>query len=222
MIIDLIKYNLENEGYVVTSCATAEEALEKDFSLTDLIISEVVLGEINGLMLAGMLKSNPATADIPLIICTTLDSEDDIVKGFEAGADDYILKPFSLRELMARIRSVLRRRNMAPAKARAAAPVSQDAVTYKGLAVDTGARSVAIDGRQVALTRTEMQLLHTLISRPGHFFSQGELYRMIWNKEIDESSRALDVSVSRLRKKLGAYAANIVNRSGIGYGFIEN
>lgn len=219
MITDLMKYNLENEGYVVRVCKTAEEALEQDFSSTDLVITEVVLGEINGLMLAGMLKGGDATADIPVIMCSTLDSEDDIVKGFEAGADDYILKPFSLRELMARVKSVLRRRSMLPPK-----PVKTagaNALHYRSLLVDPDSRSVTIDGHQLPITRTELLLLQTLMGRPGHFFTHADLYEQVWNKQADGSSRALDVSVSRLRRKLGDYGANIVNRSGVGYGFIE-
>lgn len=219
MITDLMKYNLENEGYIVLVCRTAEEAVEQDFSTTDLVITEVVLGDINGLMLARMLKEADATSEIPIIMCTTLDSEDDIVKGFEAGADDYILKPFSLRELMARVKSVLRRRSMAPPR-----PVKSsgaNSLRYRNLIVDAESRSVTIDGHQLPITRTELQLLHTLMSRPGHFYTHADLYSIVWNKEADGSSRALDVSVSRLRRKLGDYGANIVNRSGVGYGFVE-
>ena len=219
MITDLMKYNLENEGYVVRVCTTAEDALEQDFTTTDLVITEVVLGDINGLMLAGMLKGGEATADIPVIMCTTLDSEDDIVKGFEAGADDYILKPFSLRELMARVKSVLRRRSMLPP--RPVKTAGANALHYRSLTVDPDSRSVTVDGHQLPITRTEMQLLHTLMSRPGHFYTHADLYAIVWNKQADGSSRALDVSVSRLRRKLGDYGANIVNRSGVGYGFIE-
>lgn len=219
-ITSLIKLNLEDEGYGVFTCTTAEDALDMDFTYTDLVITEVVLGEINGLMLTGMLKSAEATSHIPVIICTTMDSEDDIVKGFDAGADDYILKPFSLREMMARIRSVLRRHSMQPRSLYKPAQ-SASAVTYKGLAVDSSSHSVTIDGNPIALTRTEMMLLNALITRPGHFYNHRDLYRLVWNKDGDASSRALDVSVSRLRKKLGTYASHIVNRSGIGYGFVE-
>ena len=219
-ITSLIKLNLEDEGYGVCTFANAEDALDADFTYTDLVITEVILGEINGLMLTGMLKSGDATAHIPVIICTTMDSEDDIVKGFDAGADDYILKPFSLREMMARIKSVLRRHNMSARKPYQPAAVSS-AVSYKGLSVDTTSRNVTIDGQQIALTRTELMLLNALISKPGHFYNHRDLYRIVWNKDGDASSRTLDVSVSRLRKKLGEYASHIVNRSGIGYGFIE-
>lgn len=219
-ITSLIKLNLENEGYCVRTFANAEDVLDMDFTYTDLIITEVILGEINGLMLTGMLKSSEATAHIPVIICTTMDSEDDIVKGFDAGADDYILKPFSLREMMARIRSVLRRHNMQP-RQQFKPVTTAAAITYKGLTIDPSSHAVTIDGNPIALTRTELMLLNALMTRSGHFYSHRDLYRIVWNKEGDASSRALDVSVSRLRKKLGEYASNIVNRSGIGYGFVE-
>lgn len=219
-ITSLIKLNLEDEGYAVYTFANAEDALDTDFSCTDLVITEVVLGDINGLMLTGMLKAGDETSHIPVIICTTLDSEDDIVKGFDTGADDYILKPFSLREMMARIRSVLRRHNMSARQPYQPTPAASP-VTFKGLSVDSASRNVTIDGRQVALTRTELMLLNALIAKPGHFYNHRDLYRIVWNKEGDASSRALDVSVSRLRKKLGEYASHIVNRPGIGYGFVE-
>lgn len=220
MITDLMKYNLENEGYIVRVCADAETALDSDFETTDLVVTEVTLGEINGLMLVNMLKGAQATADIPVIICSSHDSEDDIVRGFDAGCDDYILKPFSLREFMARVRSVVRRRRMTHHVSRPATATAA-AVSYGGLTLDPDSRSVTMDGRHLPLSRTEMMLLHTLISRIGHFFSHADLYRLVWNKESDGSSSALDVSVSRLRKKLGDYGQNIVNRSGIGYGFID-
>lgn len=218
-ITDLMKYNLESEGYLLRIYNNAEEALDADLGTADLIISEVVLGDINGLMFVSMLKSNELTSFIPVIICSNLDSEDDIVKGFDAGADDYILKPFSLREMMARIKSILRRRvRTNPLEVK---QTESTALIYRGLKVDASSKSVTIDGYQLSLTRTELLLLHTLISKPGHFYTHGELYSIVWNKEEDTGSRALDVSVSRLRKKLGDYAGNIVSRSGIGYGFIE-
>ncbi|HJE39503.1 MAG: DNA-binding response regulator [Candidatus Amulumruptor caecigallinarius] len=220
-ITNLIKLNLEDEGYGVCTFANAEDALDAGFAHTDLVITEVILSDINGLMLTGIIKSNDDTSHIPVIICTTMDSEDDIVKGFDAGADDYILKPFSLREMMARIKSVLRRRSMAARNPYRPTATASAAVKYDGLSVDTASRNVTIDGNAIALTRTELMLLNALISRPGHFYNHSDLYRIVWNKEGNASSRALDVSVSRLRKKLGKYAVHIVNRSGIGYGFIE-
>lgn len=223
MIIDLLKYNLESEGYGVENYPTAEAVLESDVTSTDLVITEVVLGDINGLMLTGMLKGSDTTSHIPVMICSTRDSEDDIIKGFDAGCDDYILKPFSLREFLARIRSVLRRAQMRPHKTAATSmPVTTNqAIAFGTLTVDPGSRSVTLNGEQVSLTRTEMQLLHTLMAKPGHFFTHSDLYSLVWQKQPDGSSRALDVSISRLRKKLGEYGSNIVSRSGIGYGFVE-
>ncbi len=226
MIRGLFKYNLEDAGFSVSFYPDADALLSAIKGKTiDLIISEVVIGRINGLMLAGLIKGNPATSSIPVILCSTRDSEDDIVRGLDSGADDYMIKPVSLREMVARARSVIRRRNMRPHQTSGKIDVTklnnEDAQTFNSLHLNKVDRVGFIDGHRIALTRMEFSLLYFLMSNRNKFFSPSEIYRAVWQKNDNGPSRALDVSISRLRKKIGPYASNLANRTGVGYGFIE-
>lgn len=225
MIRGLFKYNLEDAGFNVDVYPDADSALA-EIENVDLTISEVVLGDINGLMLAGLLKSKPSTAGIPIILCSTRDTEDDIIRGLDAGADDYMVKPVSLREMVARTRSVIRRHNMRPYRMASKIEMPQtaqgEAEVFKTMHLSDSDRVGFIDGKRIPLTRTEFSLLYFLMKNRNKFFSPAELYRAVWQKDETGPSRALDVSISRLRKKIGPYAGNLANRSGVGYGFIEN
>lgn len=220
MIVDLMKYNLENEGYTIASSANASDALDLDLTLFSLIISEVELpGGINGLRFASMIKQNPDTAPVPVIFCTSRDSEDDIIAGFNAGADDYILKPFSLREMIARIKAVIRRRTLMAR--RASAQPASHVIRYESLVVDLSSQTVAIDGERVQFTRTEFQILSMFVKNRNKLFSREEIFSTIRPGQEAGSDRTIDVNVSRVRKKLGDYASHLVSKSGIGYGFVE-
>lgn len=223
MICDLIKYNLENEGYVIDVHDDADRALELDLTRYSLIMAEAgPIGPLTGLRFCRMLKDNPDLAVVPVIFCTELDSEDDIISGFNAGADDYILRPFSLREMIARVKAVIRRHNLSRnrrAAAGAPSPHQSNLLRYEGLVVDLPGQSVTIDGERVQLSRTEFQILSVLMRNPGKLFHRAELYEIIRPGQEGGSDRAIDVNVSRIRKKLGNYAAVIVNKSGRGYGF---
>lgn len=202
--------------YKVETCPTADDALDMDLPSFDLIISDINLsGSISGLDFSEMLQRSPRTSDIALIFCTALDSEDDIIRGFDAGADDYILKPFSLREVIARVRSVIRRRSLTAIARRK--PETVEKITVEGLEVNLTDQRVTCDGEVVSLSRIEFQLLATLLREPDQPFTRIQLQKKVWADDEVVSSRAVDVNISRLRKKLGPYGVIIVSVPGTGY-----
>lgn len=209
-------FNLEAEGYEVYSALSAEEALTLDLQQFDLILLDIMMGEISGLQLAKIIRRNPQTSHIPIIFCTARDSEEDTVEGLDTGADDYIAKPYSLKEMLARIRSVLRR-----AATHAAEESGEETVGYKGLTLNISNRTCTVDGLEVKMPRKEFEILLRLLSHPGRIFSRAELLQKIWNDEVVVLDRVVDVNITRIRQKIGPYAKNIVTRSGYGYGFIE-
>lgn len=223
MIRDLIKYNLENEDYTIESSTNASDALDLDLTLFSLIISEVDLpGQISGMRFVQMIKQNPDTAPVPVIFCTGRDSEDDIIAGFNSGADDYILKPFSLREMIARVKAVLRRHSIMMRRREAAAATSEShVISFETLVVDLSSQRVAIDGENVQMTRTEFQILSLFIKNRNRLFSREEIFQTIRPGQELGSDRSVDVNISRVRKKLGRYAVHVVNKSGRGYGFLD-
>ena len=215
-IVSLLNENLQSEGYGVVSVASAEDALTLPLDSYNLVISEVKLpGEIDGLELLDRMKDDRLTAHVPLMFCTTLDGENDIIAGLNAGATDYVIKPFSLREFMARIRSVLRRhRNFAPA-------TTLRTIEYRTLILNIDSRGLIIDGDSVALSPTEFTILSMLLRSRNKLFTREEIFAAAWPGEEMNNPRLVDVNISRLRKKLTAYGPNIVNRSGMGYGFMD-
>lgn len=214
---DTLGFNLETEGYIVDTAYSAEEALTHNLSDYDLILLDIMMGEISGIQLARIIKSNPATASVPIIFCTAKDSEEDMIHGLDLGADDYITKPYSLNAMMARIRTVLRRSASA-----ASQPVeAHDEVSYEGLVLSSRTRTCMVDGKYVKMPRKEFEILFKLLSNRGRVYSRTELLSEIWPDEVVVLDRVVDVNVTRIRQKIGVYGKNIVTRSGYGYGFIE-
>lgn len=219
MICDLIKYNLENEGYAVMSATNVDDALDLDLTLFNLIITEVQLAHgLSGLRFVQMIKENPDTTVVPVIFCTTRDSEDDIINGFNAGADDYILKPFSLREMIARVKAVLRRHRLMNNRP---AVSTSHVITFNTLVVDLSSQSATIDGDNIQLTRTEFQILSLFLKNRNKLMNRSEIFEAIRPGRDGGSERSIDVNISRVRKKLGRYSSNLVNKSGQGYGFMD-
>ncbi|MBO7365800.1 MAG: response regulator transcription factor [Bacteroidales bacterium] len=208
-LCDIISFNLEKEGYAVDSAFSAEEALKKDLGGYDLLLLDVMMGGMSGFKLAARLKADPKTTGIPIIFLTARDSEDDTVKGLELGADDYVSKPFSIRELLARIGAVLRRSSGS----------EEDKLVYEGLVLDKERKIVTVDGEEVFLTRTEFDLLQLLLSDQGRVFSRSELIGKVWPDDVLVLDRTVDVNITRLRKKIGQYSTRIHTRSGFGYYF---
>ena len=214
-LCEALKFNLEAEGYTVDLAYSAEEALSLNLPDYDLILLDIMMGEISGTQMARILKAKEATAGIPIIFCTAKDSDDDMVDGLDLGADDYVTKPYSIRNVMARIRSVLRRTG---AEKNEQAP-KEECLKYGGLEVFPAQKLCKVDGEAVKIPRKEFEILSVLMSHPGRVFSRAELLSLIWPDDVIVLDRVVDVNVTRLRAKLGAYCKNIVTRSGYGYLF---
>lgn len=215
-LCDALAFNLEAEGYEVETAYSAEEALTLVLAKFDLVLLDIMMGEISGTQLARIMKANQATAHIPIIFCTAKDTEEDMIKGLDLGADDYITKPYSLRTVMARIRTVLRRTS--PTQDPSA---DIDKISYKGLVLSTRNRTCTVDGNEIKMPKKEFEILMTLLSNRGRIYSRAELLKEIWPDEVVVLDRVVDVNVTRIRQKIGEYGKNIVTRTGYGYGFIE-
>lgn len=213
-LCEALRFNLEAAGYAVDTASGAEEALTLDLPSYSLIILDIMMGEISGTRLASILKSRPSTARIPIIFCTARDSEDDMIEGLDIGADDYVTKPYSMRGLLARVRTVLRRTAADPAPCTEA----EDALRHGGLWVSPARKACRAGGCDVKLVRKEFEILALLMAHPGRVFSRGELLDRIWSGEV-VLDRVIDVNITRLRAKLGEYGRLIVTHSGYGYSF---
>lgn len=212
-LCEILRFNLETEGYHVETANSAEEALSLDVSQFDLLLLDVMMGGMSGFSMAKKLKADAATRDIPIIFLTARDTENDTVTGFNLGADDYISKPFSIREVMVRVRAVLRR-TADPSEQR-----EKNIINYQGLELNLDKKTVTIDGEDVPFTKTEFEILQLLLEERGRVFSRQELIDRIWPKDVLVLDRTVDVNITRLRKKTGRFAKCIVTRLGFGYYF---
>ena len=212
-LLEILKFNLETEGYEVATAPSAEEALQMDIASFDLLLLDVMMGGMSGFAMARKLKDNPTTANVPIIFLTARDTENDTVTGFNLGADDYISKPFSLREVMVRVRAVLRR------TANNVEEGEPQVLSYQGIVMNLDKKTVSIEGEDVPFTKTEFELLHLLLNERGRVFSRQELIERIWPKDVLVLDRTVDVNITRLRKKIGPFAKCIVTRLGFGYYF---
>lgn len=210
-LCEALRFNLEIEGFEVAVAHSAEEVLTMNISDVDLILLDVMMGQISGFALAQILKQRPDTANTPIIFCTAKDQEDDMIAGLNIGADDYIYKPYTLRNVIARVRTVLRR-------ARTDTP-AEPVIRFEGLEVNNLKKTCTVDGAEVTLPRKEFEILWLLISNIGTVFSREQILKRIWPDEVVVLDRVVDVNITRLRQKIGHYGRNIITRSGFGYGF---
>lgn len=211
-LCEILKFNLEMEGYTVDTAYSAEEALKLDITQYNLLLLDVMMGEISGFKMARMLKANKDTAEIPIIFITAKDTENDTITGFNQGADDYISKPFSLREVIMRVKAVLRRTAGVQIK-------EEEQLQYKGLVINIPQKKVTIDGEETSLTKKEFEILLLLLQNQGRVFSREDILAKVWNDEVYVLDRTIDVNITRLRKKIGSYGKYIVTRLGYGYCF---
>ena len=212
-LCEILKFNLEIEGYEVDTAFSAEEALKMDIASYQLLLLDVMMGEISGFKMASILKKEEKTADIPIIFLTAKDTENDMLTGFNLGADDYISKPFSIRQVVARVKAVLRRtsdKEKVP---------ENEGLKYETLSLDTKRIKASVDGQEVPLTKNEFEILKLLLENKGNVFSREEILSRIWKDEVYVLDRTIDVNITRLRKKIGPYGKNIVTRLGFGYCF---
>lgn len=211
-LCEILKFNLEMEGYTVNTANSAEEALKLDIKQYNLLLLDVMMGEISGFKMARMLKADKDTAEIPIIFITAKDTENDTITGFNLGADDYISKPFSLREVIMRVKAVLRRTASIQVK-------EEEQLQYKGLIINIPQKKVTIDGEEASLTKKEFEILLLLLQNQGRVFSREDILAKVWHEEVYVLDRTIDVNITRLRKKIGNYGKYIVTRLGYGYCF---
>jgi DNA-binding response OmpR family regulator len=206
-ILEILSFNLEGDGYSVDTCLSAEEALRKNLINYDLFILDVMMGQVSGFRLAEKIRKEMALST-PIIFLTARDTENDRITGFNLGADDYLAKPFSVRELMARVKAVLRR----------SAPARVTMETMAGsFTVDTGNNLILSDGKPLELTRKEYEILSLLIRNEGRIFPRHEILARVWGNDVIVTDRTVDVTIARIRKKLGDRGIMIKNKSGYGY-----
>ncbi len=216
-LCEVLKLNLENEGYDVDIAFSAEQALTLDLKSYSLVLLDIMMGEISGIKMAKMMKADVTTADVPIIFCTARDTEDDMVMGLNLGADDYIVKPYTVRNVIARVKSVLRRSG--GHNGSATSKEQSNTLQVEGLQLDLEFKRCIVDGVEVKLARKEFELLAYLISHRGKICSREQILNRVWSDEVVVLDRTIDVNITRLRSKIGAYGSYIVTRSGFGYGF---
>ena len=209
-IVDIIRFNLQRTGYDTLEAYDGEAGLavarEKK---PDLILLDVMMPKMMGFDVCRALRAEGD--NVPVIILTAREEEEDKILGLEIGADDYITKPFSVREVLARVRSVLRRTSAARAES--------ESIRFEGLEIDLRRKVCTLDGKELQLTKKEFEILALLLSNRGVIFSREEILRRIWSDEVIVLDRTVDVNITRLRRKVGPYGEHIVTRLGYGYGF---
>lgn len=220
-LCEILLYNLTSSGYEAEAAYSAEEALERVEQLSlrdegyDLFLLDVMMPGLSGFQLAERLRHNDGTASPPIIFLTAKDTEDDMLHGFGVGADDYVKKPFSVREVMARVKAVIGR-------SRPTTDKEEKTIVHEGLVVDLSTKTVVVDGADVPLTKTEFELLCLLMTHRGQVFTRQEMLERVWPKDVVVTDRTVDVNITRMRKKIGPYSQYIVTRQGFGYCFAES
>lgn len=213
-LCEILQFNLETEGFEVDTAHSAEEALELDLTRYSLILLDVMMGEISGFKMARMLKNDEKTAHLPIIFLTAKDTENDMLTGFNLGADDYISKPFSIRQVIARVKAVLRRTATGDKE-----EGEKETLSYRTLSLDTKRIKATIDGQEIPLTKKEFEILKLLLENRNYVLSREDILSRVWSDEVYVLDRTIDVNITRLRKKIGIYGKNIVTRLGFGYCF---
>jgi len=212
-ICEILKFNLQDDNTDVTTVNSGEEVLNLNINQFDLILLDVMMGGISGFKLADKIRKE-LKSEVPIIFITAKDAENDMLTGFNLGADDYISKPFSVKEVSARVKAVLKRRPQ-----REEEKEIQEHITYETIDINTINKTVKIDGEHIKLTKKEYEILKLLIIKDGKVLSRDEILNNVWQDDSFVVSRTVDVHIARLRKKLGEYGSYIRNRSGFGYCF---
>ncbi len=208
-ICDILQFNLEKEGYTVDVANSAEEALGILTDQHQLIVLDVMMGGMSGYKMAERLRKKDK--QVPIIFLTAKNSESDMLTGFSMGGDDYMSKPFSVKELLARVKAVITRSNISPKS-----PM-QSKWQHEGIVIDTQSNRVTVDDVEISLTKKEFEILSLLAQTSPNLLTRSEILNKIWADNEFVLDRTVDVHITRLRKKLGKYSSIIVNRSGFGY-----
>ena len=210
-ILEILSFNLAGEGYAVDTAASAEEALRKNLFSYDLFILDVMMGAMSGFRLAEKIRKELKLAT-PVIFLTARDTDNDKITGFNLGADDYMAKPFSVRELVARVRAIMRRSSPAQVKAE---------TTSGNFTIDTDNKLIVSDGKPLELTRKEYDMLALFLRNTGKIFPRTEILTRIWGDDVIVTDHTVDVTIARIRRKLGEKGGMIKNKSGYGYYFSD-
>ncbi|MFI3320038.1 MAG: response regulator transcription factor [Rikenellaceae bacterium] len=216
-ICEILQLNLQAEGYTVDVAYSAEEALRLDIKSYSLLLLDIMMGDMSGYKMLQILRDEPSTKDIPVIFCTAKDTKDDTITGLNLGADDYISKPFLAREVVARVKSLLRR---VYSRQEQHAPQST-VLEFNTLSMDLNRKQCKIAGEEVQMTKKEFEILALLLENRNVIFSRQDILSRVWDDEVVVVDRTIDVFITRLRKKIGDYGKHIVTRLGYGYGFYE-
>ena len=207
---EILQFNLSSEGFQIDVAASAEEALTKPLETYHLILLDVMMGGMSGYKMADIVRKEHKL-DVPIIFLTAKTSENDLLTGFNVGGDDYIVKPFSIKEVIVRIRAILKRGR--------ATEQPSTTLEHENMKVDVDRKMVSIDSEAIALTRKEFEILALLLRNKGKFISRQEILDRIWSNDVIVTERNVDVNIARLRKKIGDYGSQIIGRSGYGYCF---
>lgn len=210
-LCEILQYNLGNEGYYTEIAHSAEEALKKLPGDFDLLLLDVMMGQISGFRLADMLRRE-LKSSVPIIFLTAKDTENDILTGFSLGADDYIAKPFSVNELIARVKAVLKRTHKDKIK-------SHEILKFGDIELDTVHKRLIMPDEKVDLTRKEYEILKLLLENPSKVFSREDILEKVWGMDVIVTDRTVDVNIARLRNKLRSFGQNLKNKTGYGYFF---
>jgi two-component system, OmpR family, alkaline phosphatase synthesis response regulator PhoP len=210
-LCEILQYNLLNEGCIIEIAHSAEEALKRPLSTFDLILLDVMMGAMSGFKFADKLRKE-LRIDVPIIFLTAKDTENDILTGFSLGADDYISKPFSVNELTARVKAVLKRSHADKVE-------NKSILQFNGIDLDTIRKRLIINDERVELTKKEYEILKVLLENQGKVFSREDLLMRIWGQDVIVTQRTVDVNITRLRSKLGEFGSALKNKTGYGYFF---
>lgn len=215
-ICEILQLTLSAEGYDVDVAYSAEEALKLNIKSYSLLLLDIMMGEMSGYKMLQKLRENPETCNIPVILCSAKDTKDDTITGLNLGADDYIAKPFLAREVVARVKSVLRR-----AINQRMGVMQPTTVEFMTLSLDLNRKQCTIEGVEIPMTKKEFEILSLLLQNRNTIFSRQDILNRVWDDEVVVVDRTVDVFITRLRKKIGTLGSHIVTRLGYGYGFYE-
>jgi two-component system, OmpR family, alkaline phosphatase synthesis response regulator PhoP len=210
-LCEILQYNLNNSGFETETAHSAEEAMKKPLHNYDLYLLDVMMGQMSGFRLAERLKKEYKIS-APVIFLTAKDTENDILTGFSLGADDYIAKPFSVNELTARVKAVLKRTENELKE-------DNDIQKFGNIELDNVRKRIIIDSEKIDLTRKEFEILKLLLENNGKVFSREDILRRIWGGDVIVTDRTVDVNIARIRSKIGVYSSNLKNKTGYGYFF---
>ncbi len=210
-ISEILEFNLRNEGFEVDVSFSAEEALKKSIDNYNIILLDVMMGGMSGYKMAEKIRQEKIS--IPIIFITAKNTENEMLTGFSVGGDDYISKPFSIKEVIARIKAILKR------TAENKSDKNENKLIYGNFILDFDLKELSIDNNKIELTKTEFELLTLLAKHPGRVFPRENIIDIIWSETPFITERTVDVHITRLRKKLGKYATVISNKTGYGYRF---